>query len=360
MSPKAAHVTVTKKPEDSTVEITAEIPIEGVTQYRAKAVKEIAQEVSIDGFRKGGAPESVLISRVGEAAILERTASIAIADELPLILAKEKIGAIERPNVTVTKLASGNPIAFKATVTVLPDVTLPDYRTIGKKHAKTATSESVSDDELTDMTRFLRRERARIERVEAGLEPQAAHEEAQKLEEKDLPPLDEEFAKALGAESVESLTTRMRENMLADKKKRAQEKVRIALIEEIIDKSKLSLPAILIEHELDTMMNRLAHDIQHAGSTLDAYMKNAGKTAGDFRKEWRASAEKRAKMHIVVNEIALKESLKPAAEDVTHEIANIKHHQKESHGQDVDEIDLRMRVEQALLPETVFRFLESQ
>ena len=75
---------------------------------------------------------------------------------------------------------------------------------------------------ITVADAFRRRERARIERIEAGIDPRAAQEESQKLEEKDLPPLDEEFAQALGAPSAEDLTKRMRENMLADKKKRAQ------------------------------------------------------------------------------------------------------------------------------------------
>lgn len=337
------------------MEICAEVPVERVAHYCAKAVKELAGEVSIDGFRKGNVPEQILIKHIGEATLMERTASIAVEDELPIILAREKVIAIETPKVTITKLARGNPIAFTATVTVMPEVTLPDYKAIAKKHNATKETASVSDDEFADMIRYLRRERAKIERMEKGAEPQAAHEESQKLEEKDLPELDDEFAKTLGAEHAENLKKRMRENMQKDKERRSVEKVRIATIEEIIEKTTLHLPGILVEHELDRMMDRLAHDIENADSTLDAYLKSVGKSKEDFRKEWRTAAEKRAKMHVVTHEIATKENIKPEEENIVHELEHLKAHHK-----DVPEADLRAHIESALLPDAVFRWLELQ
>lgn len=355
MQSSAVNVSITKKSEESAVEVRAEVPIERVAHFRAKAVKELANEVSIDGFRKGNVPEKILIPHIGEVAVMERAASIAVQDELPIILAREKILAIETPKVTITKLAAGNPLCFTALVTIMPEVILPDYRTIAKKHNVTKEPTSVSDDEVADMQKYLRRERAKIERIEKGAEPAIAHEESQKLEEKDLPPLDDVFAKQLGAESAANLTERMRENILKDKERRAAEKMRLATIEEIIEKTTLPLPAILIEHELDGMLGRMAQDIEHAGSTLEAYLKEASKTPGELRKEWRDAAVKRAKMQVIVREIAAQENIKPDEKDIARELEHLKTHHK-----DVPDADLRMHVESALLPDAVFRFLESQ
>lgn len=355
MTKNSVNVAVEKKPNDSAVEVRAEIPIEAVGRYRAKAFKEFGEEITIDGFRKGNIPENILRERVGEATVMERTASIAISDELPLILAEEKIVAIETPKVTITKLAAGNPIAFTATVTIMPEITLPDYVAIAKKHAASYMRPEVSDDEVADMTRFLRRERARIEAVEKGAEPDKAYDDAQKLEEIALPPLDDAFAQSLGAADAADLTERMRGNMRADKERKAHEKIRLAIIEDILTKTPVTLPAILIEHELDRMLERLAHDIEHAGSTIEAYLQETGKTVEDMRKEWRGPAEKRAHMHIILHEIAAKEGIKPPADMVAHEVEHMK-----SHHPEVDEQTLRMHVESALLPDAVFRWLEEQ
>lgn len=355
MQSSAINVSIIKKTEESAVEVRALIPIESVNRFRAKAIKEFANEVSIDGFRKGNVPEKILVPHVGEAAVMERVASIAVQDELPIILARERILAIETPKVTITKLASGNPIEFTALITIMPEVTLPDYKTIAKKHNATKEYSSISDDEVVEMQKYLRREHAKIERIEKGVDPAVAYEESQKIEEKDLPPLDDVFSKQLGAESADALTERMRENMLKDKERRATEKTRLATIEEIIEKTTLPLPAILIEHELDGMLGRMAQDIEHVGSTLEAYLKEAGKTPGDLRKEWQDAAVKRAKMQVIVREIAAQENIKPDEEDIAHELEHLKTHHK-----DVPDADLRMHIESALLPDAVFCFLESQ
>jgi len=355
MTKNAVNVSIQRKPEDPTVEVRAEIPADAVARYRAKAVKEVGNEVTVDGFRKGSVPENIILQRVGEAAVMERTASIAIAEELPLILAEEKIVAIETPKVSITKLAAGNPIAFTATVTVMPEINLPDYKELAKKHASSLSAQTVSDAEVEDMARFLRRERARIESVEKGTEPAQAYDDAQKLEESALPLLDDAFAQSLGATDAADLKERMRDNMLVDKERKAHEKVRLAIIEDILGKTPLKLPTVLIEHELDRMIQRLAHDIEHAGSTLEAYLKETGKSMEDTRKEWRTAAEKRAHMHVILHEIAVKENIKPPAEMVAHEVEHMK-----THHPDVDEQTLRMHVETALLPDAVFRWLEEQ
>ena len=61
-------------------------------------------------------------------------------------------------------------------------------------------------------------------------------------------------------------------------------------IEKIIEKSGITVPAVLVEHELKQMLHRLAHDVKRAGLTLEQYLKNAGKTEDGLRTEWRDQA----------------------------------------------------------------------
>jgi len=349
------HVSITKKPEESAIEVRAEIPVERVARYRAKALKELGNEVTIAGFRKGSIPEQVLIKQVGEAGVMERTASFAIAEELPIVLAKESIVAIETPRVSVTKLAAGNPIAFTALVTVMPEVKLPDYTTIARKENAKKEKVSVSDDEVSEVTVFLRRERAKIERIEKGVEPNTAHEEAQKLPPEELPAIDDVFAQSLGAKDSADLSTRMRENMEADKERRATEKTRLGIMDGIIEKVSIVVPAVLVERELDRMMEQLTEDIRQGGSTFDSYLKSVKKSVEDMRKEWRPLAEKHVKMRLILREIAIKESIVPDEARVAHELEHLKEHHP-----DVPEADLRLHIESALLPESVFSWIEKQ
>ena len=94
------HVTnvKTKRDEDRwEFEVTAEIPAEAITQWRGKALTQMAREAQIDGFRAGKAPEELVLARVGEAALLERAASEAVRHELPEILAIEQANFVDAP-----------------------------------------------------------------------------------------------------------------------------------------------------------------------------------------------------------------------------------------------------------------------
>ena len=119
--------------ENSEIEIKAEIPEKIISKYRDRAIKSLGKNVKIDGFREGHIPENILISKIGEQAILEEQAQMALADVYPVIIQNEKLNVIGRPEVTVTKIAPKNPIEFKIRTAVMPDIKLPDYKKIASK-----------------------------------------------------------------------------------------------------------------------------------------------------------------------------------------------------------------------------------
>jgi len=66
-------------------------------------------------------------------AILEEMAELALSKIYPEIIIKEKIDAIGRPEISITKLAKDNPLEFKIITSVLPEVKLGDYKKIAKE-----------------------------------------------------------------------------------------------------------------------------------------------------------------------------------------------------------------------------------
>ncbi len=118
---------------DSEVEITGEIQADFFESKRRQAVQEISEKVSIDGFRPGKVPEDILIKKVGEQEILEKMATLALQEKYPQIIEEHKIKAIGRPAVTITKIASNNPLGFKVRTFVVPEVDLPDYKKISQE-----------------------------------------------------------------------------------------------------------------------------------------------------------------------------------------------------------------------------------
>jgi FKBP-type peptidyl-prolyl cis-trans isomerase (trigger factor) len=349
------NITKTVDSAHSTITLSAELPAELLMAHRAKALASLAKEVHIDGFRKGHVPEHVALARIGEGTLLQEAADRAISEELPLLLATEDVRAITTPKVTVTKLAPGNPLAFTAQVEVLPDIELPDYASIAKKEVGKKEVAPVTDADVSEVLTRLRRERMRIDSIEKGTEAEEAQKAAEEAAVDALPQLDDEFVKSVGYESVEVFTAKIRENIAADREASAQEKVRTAIVEAILEKTPVAVPHSLIDYEIHKMEGQFADDLARAGLSFDDYLKKAGKTHEDIHKEWHEPGEKRARIQLILGEIALKEKIEPNADELKKHVEHTVSQHK-----DISEDRARAYFEHLLRNEAVLRWLETR
>jgi trigger factor len=349
-------ITINKLPK-SEVEIEGELEGDVFETYYAKALKKIGENFEVDGFRKGKVPENILLSKIPEIRILEEMAEMALSEHYPKIIEDEKIDAISRPEISITKLARNNPLGFKIKTAILPEMKLPAYKEVAKKTISEITDEEksteVTEKELEDTIIDIRKSRApKVHMAEHEHKEGEEHEHP----EPELPELNDEFVKALGPfEDVEDFKTKLKENIKLEKENKLKEKTRLKIIEKIIDESKMDLPEILINVELDKILYRMESDIAQMGLKFEDYLKHLNKTTEDLRKEFRTDAEKKAKFALVLNEIGKKENIKADPEQVANEVAMILEHYKEA-----DPERAQMHAENVLTNEKIFQFLENQ
>jgi FKBP-type peptidyl-prolyl cis-trans isomerase (trigger factor) len=351
--PGATNIKISRDEERWEVELKAEIPAEVLARHRELALKEFQKTAKLDGFREGHAPLDRIIAVYGEDAILARAAERAIQDELPEILAAEKVLIIEAPRVTTEKPQPGKPLVFSARAALAPSVELPDYKKIAAKHTETKEEITVSDEEHAQALTHLRRERARIDKIEAGTEAQKAAEESRAAEEKDLPVLDDAFVQSLGIESAEKFSEVLRGNIKTEKEMQAAERRRAAILDDLVKGSKISYPAALREYELDDMEGRIKDDITRAGQTFEGYLAHAKKTRAELRTDWHDAADKRAKVRLILAEIARKETIEPEEKMLEKEVEHAKKHYPAA-----DPIALRAHIAHAMRNDATLRFLE--
>lgn len=317
MKNKFENVKVKKLPK-SEVEIEADIIASALTEAREIAIKKAQETLEIPGFRVGHVPANVVIKQVGEMKLLEQAAGIALDAEYGNIISEHGIRAIGMPKITITKLAPGNPLSFKIVTTVLPEISLENYSEIAKKE------NSEKEEVFT-----------------------ATDEEAEKVAD-DLKKRDEKNFK-----DSEDLRKKIKENIIEQKKFQAKEKKRLAMAEKMIASASIDLPELLVEHELEQMLNQFRSDIERAGLTYEGYLQQINKKEEDIKKEWRKNAENKASLQLILNHIASKENIKPDEKLVKKEMEHILNHFK-----DADRFRVRMYVENLLLNEAVFQFLE--
>lgn len=336
------------KREDLTageIELSIEVPFDVVNSFRVDAVKEISSEIEIDGFRKGSAPEKIVVQKVGEMMVLEKSSYRAIYNVIPLILAQENINALTFPNITVTKIAANNPLEFKINVISMPEVKIPDYKKIAKSVEKENNTD-VTDKEIDEYIDYIRRQRAQ------GM----AMAEGKKIDDNlELPTFDDEFVKTLGDfKSVEEFKSKLKENMIEEKTLRNTETNRIKIIEAIVEKVETEIPTPLIEQELERMFGKFKHDIERFKMKPEDYLAQIKKTEEDLKKEWKPDAVKRVKMNLILPKIAEAEKIKAEEKDVTHELQHLMEHDPS-----ISEAHARSYVESVLTNELVFKFLET-
>ncbi len=124
--------TIQKLPK-SQVEIFFEIPAEEFKDYFDEAVLNLGKDLEFEGFRKGKAPKEIVEKELNPGKILEEAANLAARKSYIKVVLEDKIEAIGKPEIQVTKLAKGNPLEFKAKVAIIPEMDLPDYKNIASK-----------------------------------------------------------------------------------------------------------------------------------------------------------------------------------------------------------------------------------
>ena len=356
-SKKALHTkpTITKI-EKSRVEIVGTIPTEHFESFRKKALENINNEVTIDGFRKGKIPEAILASKVGEMSILEEMAELALSHSYPEIVINEKIDAIGHPEIHITKIAAGNPLEFKIITAVVPETNLGDYKKVVKeemsKVSKSKNTEEVSEKEIEDAILQIRRSRA-DHSGHAHVE-NMSHEDHNKLIDASLPEFTDDFVKSLGDfKDITDFKAKVKVMLAEERVEKEKEKMRISISDKLIETAVIDLPEVLVTSELKRIEAQFTDDIARMGVTLEDYVKHAKKTIDDLRKEWRPHAEKKAKLQLVLNKIAADEKIVAKAEEIEAEVHHIVEHYA-----DADRERAAVYAETVLVNEKVFKFLE--
>ena len=135
------------------VKLTVEIPFADLKPHLDKAYKEIAEQVSIPGFRKGKVPAVVIDQRFGRGVVLQEAINDAMQPAYEAALAEAKVAPLGQPEIEITKLEDGEVVEFTAEVDIRPDFDLPDFASI----EATVDALSSLDDEVDERISMLRK-----------------------------------------------------------------------------------------------------------------------------------------------------------------------------------------------------------
>ncbi len=141
------------------------------------------------------------------------------------------------------------------------------------------------------------------------------------VREKQLPELDDEFAKNYSEfETLEEYKKDIEKTLISEKEKQAKYKAENELIDKITDLSTCEISETLIEKQIDEFVQDFEYRLMYQGLKLDDYLKHMNTTMKELRDSRREDAIKTAKTKLVLEEIIKKEKIEVSEEELNQKL----------------------------------------
>lgn len=141
--------------------------------------------------------------------------------------------------------------------------------------------------------------------------------EIKSIKVKELPELDDEFAKDVAAvDSFAELKENLKNTLVKNNDEKAEREFEEAVITAIIENSKMDIPEAMVSKEIDAMMQDLEGRLKYQGLSLDQYMEFTGNTTEKMREFMKENAERKVKADLVLEAISKAEEIKATEEQL--------------------------------------------
>jgi trigger factor len=367
------------------VRLAIEVPFEELEPSLKKAYREIAQQVNIPGFRRGKAPAAVIDQRFGRGTVLTEAINDAIPQQILAAIREHDVKSLGRPEVSNLEFADGQPLKFTAELDVRPDLTLPDLSTIEVTVDEVTVTDEQVDEQINALReRFATLKTVQRpaqegdyvqidlaatvdgEEVPGGSATNISHEVGSRrllpglddvlvgmsadetrtftsqlvggeyagrdaevsvtvrtVKEKQLPPLDDEFAQmASEFDTLEELRAERREYLTRLRRAEQLYQARDKALAELVERAQVPAPEGVVREEVEHRKQAMTDELQRIGTSLEEYLTAEGKSEEQLDEELRAAAAEGVRIQLVLDTLAEAEDIQVSDDEFGHEIVH--------------------------------------
>ena len=148
--------------------------------------------------------------------------------------------------------------------------------------------------------------------------------EVKEVKAKELPVLDDEFAKEVSEfETLEALKEDTTKKLEEANTARAEREYEEAILSSVVENSKMDIPAVMVEQEIDRMVQNLAQRLQYQGLTLEQYFQFTGTDAEKMREYMKENAETKVKTELVLEALQKAEKMEVLDEELKEKASEV-------------------------------------
>lgn len=145
------------------------------------------------------------------------------------------------------------------------------------------------------------------------------------IKAKELPALDDEFAKDIDeeVETLAELTEKTKKRLEEAKENEAEGKLREELVAKASENAEADIPQAMVDTEIDRMMKEFEQRLQMQGMNLELYFQFSGQDEDALKEQMKEDAAKRVKSNLTLEAIAASEDLQVSDEEVEEELSKM-------------------------------------
>lgn len=146
------------------------------------------------------------------------------------------------------------------------------------------------------------------------------------IKEKHLPEIDDELAKDVnidGVETLDQLKDHIKANIKARKENENEQKFMNDIYQTLIKNSKIENSEALIKQEQQMILKEIEQNLQSQGLNFDIYKQFTGKDIPDILEDIKPQAEERFKINAIIKAIIKEEKLVASDEELEAELQSI-------------------------------------
>ena len=378
--------TTSEKMENCQVALNIEMEGDETRKYLGIALEHLAKRVTLPGFRKGKAPSALVEQHVGAEAILQEALEHLVPAAYEEALVKESITAIADPKIeliqvdpvmfkatvpTRPEVTPGNykdiklelgkkevtesdvdqvieqlRLQFGTLVPVEREIQYGDVMAAnieGKQGEETIISRKdayyeVNQDSKIPVPGFSEKLIGLKKDTEISFDIPFPEDyeikeiagkqysftvKIKEVKEKNLPEINDDFAKNAGSENVVDLKEKIKAGLQSRADESLKKEFEHKLITTLIEQSSIDFPPILVDKEIDHLISEESRNFGDGQKGLEGYLEKAKKTMEEHRADLRPAATDRVKAYLVTSKIAELENITASDEEVEQSIENM-------------------------------------
>ena len=355
------------------------VPATDIAAQKSKRLAAIAKDIKIPGFRPGKVPASVIQQRYGQA-VMGEVLEASVQDASEKVVTERNLRPAAQPKIELVNFADGADLEFRMDVEVLPEIPMPDFSAITLTRLKAKPTDEEIEKALETITRRQAtleetesRPAARGEVLVAdfvgtidgeafqggsgtdmpievggqgfipgfsepleGMSPGEtrvvdvtfpAEYGAQDLAGKaaqftitakalkvySKPAMDDALAEKLGLESFAKMREAIMLSLQNEYDQQSRLRIKRALLDALAERASFAVPDSLLDGEFSTIWQRVEADMK-AGK-LDG--DDVGKDEDTLRADYRAIAERRVRLGLLLTEIGRTNNIQVANEEIS-------------------------------------------